>query len=97
MPSNNFVTRLQHTIQKVLPKTSPDDPNEPVTIATLQPVMEAQTEVMRTRLEAEGIPCMITRERTYYVDPIQLRVRRADVVEARAILEELEDDIISGT
>ena len=82
--------RLQDIIQQILPKAREDDPDEPITVATLQPTMEAQAEVMRGRLEAEGIPCFIVRERTYYVDPIQLRVRRADVDEARSALKEME-------
>jgi len=97
MPISSLFTQFQNVLQKFLPRTREDDPNEPITIATLQSVMEAQAEVIRTRLEAEGIPCMIIRERAYYVDPIQLRVRRADVDEARALLEEMEHDIISGT
>lgn len=92
MSTTPFLIRLRDTFQKLLPKTPEDDPNTPVTVVTLQPVMEAQAEVMRTWLEAEGIPCFITRERTYHVDPIQLRVRRADVDEARAVLKEMEDD-----
>lgn len=92
MPTTSLLTRLRDIIQKILPKAREDDPDEPITIATLQPVMEAQAEVMRGRLEAEGIPCFIIRERTYYVDPIQLRVRRADVDEARAILKEMDED-----
>jgi len=91
MTSTNFLTRLTSTIHKILPPARRDDPNEPVTIATLQPVMEAQAEVMRTRLEAEEIPCMITRERTCHVDPIHLRVRRADADQARLILKEMEE------
>lgn len=92
MTNAPFFNRLRNTVHKILPPARKDDPNEPVTVITLQPVMEAQAEVMRSRLEAEGIPCMITRERTYYVDPIQLRVRRADADEARVILEEMEDN-----
>jgi len=91
MPSTTFFTRLRNTVQKILPPARKDDPNEPITVATLQPLMEFQAEVMRTRLEAEGIPCMITRERAYYVGPILLRVRRADVKEARLILKEIEN------
>jgi len=91
MPNKSFFIRLKNTVQKILPPARKDDPDEPVTVATLQPLMEFQAEVMRTRLEAEGIPCMITRERTYYVDPIQIRVRRADVDAAHSILKEFED------
>jgi hypothetical protein len=91
MPSTSFFTRVRNTVQKILPPARKDDPNEPVTVTILQPLMEFQAEVMRTRLEAEGIPCMITRERAYYVDPIQIRVRRADVEEARSILKEMGD------
>jgi hypothetical protein len=91
MINANFLTRLRSAVHKILPPARQDDPSEPVTIATLQPVMEAQAEVMRTRLEAEGIPCMITRERTCYVDPIHLRVRRADADQARLILTEMEE------
>ncbi|MEO6907728.1 MAG: DUF2007 domain-containing protein [Abditibacteriaceae bacterium] len=93
MTTTSFLTRLRNTVQKILPPARKDDPNEPITVVTLQPVMEAQAEVMRTRLEAEGIPCFIVRERAYYIDPIQIRVRRADVDEARAILREMEDDL----
>lgn len=91
MPTNNLFASLKKTIQKFLPQSLPPDPNEPVTIATLQPTMEAQGEVMRSRLEAAGIPCFIIRERTYYVDPIQLRVRRADAEEARVVLKETDE------
>jgi hypothetical protein len=91
MTSANFLTRLRSTVYKILPPAREDDPNEPITVATLQPLMEFQAEVMRTRLETEGIPCMITRERACYVGPILLRVRRADVDEARLILKEMED------
>ena len=54
-------------------------------------MMETQAEMMRSILEAEGIPCLIIRERAYYIDPIQLRVRRADVDDATAIIKEWED------
>lgn len=97
MPTSSFITRLRDAIQKILPPTRPDDPNEPVTLVTLQPAMEAQAEVTRSRLEAEGIPCMIIRERTYHVDPIQLRVRRADLDEARALLKETEYEMEDNT
>ena len=92
MPSTSFFAQLRNMVQKILPPARKDDPDEPITVATLQPLMEFQAEVMRTRLEAEGIPCMITRERTYYVDPIQIRVRRADVDQAHIILKEIEDN-----
>lgn len=92
MPSTSFFAQLRNMVQKILPPARKDDPDEPITVATLQPLMEFQAEVMRTRLEAEGIPCMITRERTYYVDPIQIRVRRADVDQANIILKEIEDN-----
>ena len=91
MTSANFLTRLRSTVHKILPPAREDDPNEPITVATLQPLMEFQAEVMRTRLEAEGIPCMIIRERACSVGPILLRVRRADADEARLILKEMED------
>jgi len=90
MTGTNFLTLLKSAIHKILPPARDDDPNQLVTVARLQPAMEAQAEVMRSRLEAEGIPCMITRERTYHVDPIHLRVRRADADDARDILKELE-------
>lgn len=91
MPTTPFFTQLRDAVQKFLPQPREPDPNEPVTVATLPPVMEAQAEVMRTRLEAEGIPCLFTRDRTYYVDPIQIRVRRSDVDAANALLKEMED------
>ena len=92
MPNDSLIARLRALIQKILPPALENDPNEPMMVVTLQPVMEAQAEVMRSRLEAEGIACMISRERTYYIAPIQLRVRRADLDEARAILKEMEND-----
>lgn len=77
--------------KKILPRAAAPDPNEPVTILTLQAIMEPRAEVIRSRLEVEGIPCFITRERTYHIGSLLLRVRRKDADKARAIIEEAEN------
>lgn len=90
MPTNNLFASLKKIIQKLLPQSLPPDPNEPVTIATFQPVMRPHVDLLRSRLEAEGITCMINGDWHTHADFVRLQVRRADVVEASALLEEIE-------
>ena len=90
MPSNSWMARLRGRFQTLLSPPEDEDPNALVTLATFQPVMRAHAELLRTRLEAEGISCIINGEWIAQPDFVRLQVRRADAVEAAALLAEME-------
>lgn len=90
MPITGFLTQLKFKIQKFLPQPKPPDPNEFVTIATFLPVLRPHVDILRSGLEAEGIACIINGDWGTQADFVRIQVRRADVAQARAILEEME-------
>lgn len=85
-----FIERLKNKARKLLPPNEQQSGDDLVTIATFQPVMQPHAGLLRARLEAAGIPCIITGQWHTRADFVRLQVQQSHAAEARAILAKFE-------